>query len=163
MTKFLVSSYAILVEICLWLFFLGAAIGGYQIGGGGGGALIGLIVAFVFSVIFIAPSLMIDEMRARLAKIETRSRETTENVARLCKITGGEQGGVYSAPAGMVPERQRASGERSSSIEKSPGHIKWHKGVQLVKTVEGVQAGGQTFDDVLKAEAAINAGEVKPE
>lgn len=75
-SKMLVDSYQTLTEISLWLLFLLAAIMGYSIGGmgsaGGGvlGAIISIIGAFIFAVLFVAPFMVIGDIRNRLKTIE---------------------------------------------------------------------------------------------
>ena len=67
--KLLIDSYTVLVELALWLMFIVALVAGYQVGGGIG-AIIGLIIAFLFSVLIIAPFLLIADIREIVKRIE---------------------------------------------------------------------------------------------
>lgn len=75
LSKILVDSYVILVEVGLWLLFIVAAIGGWSAGsiaGDGGlfGAIVSLIVAFVIAVLVVAPAIILFELRTRVKAIE---------------------------------------------------------------------------------------------
>ncbi|WP_375174029.1 hypothetical protein [Pseudooceanicola sp.] len=55
----------------LWLLFLGAGGAGY-LWNGAVGALVALAACFVFAVLFIAPVLIVSDMRRTLVSIEKR-------------------------------------------------------------------------------------------
>ena len=69
LSRFLIVSYDVLVEVALWLFFIAFAIAGLQ-AGGAMGLLGGLLAAFLISVFLVAPFMMISDLRKTVARIE---------------------------------------------------------------------------------------------
>lgn len=79
LSKILVDSHGLLVEIGLWLLFVVAAISGWSAGsfvGGGGlfGSIVSLIGAFVIAVLFVAPAVILFDVRNRVKAIEEIAR-----------------------------------------------------------------------------------------
>ena len=77
----LIDSYSTMIEIVLWLYFIGAIVlgflagadvGGHGISGTGGmiGMILGLIAAFIIAMLFITPFLLIVDIRDRVKRIE---------------------------------------------------------------------------------------------
>jgi hypothetical protein len=71
LSKVIVSSWAVLIEISLWLVLLAALIGGWQ-AGGIGGAIGGLVVAFIVGSMFLGAFLVLDDIRRSVKAIENR-------------------------------------------------------------------------------------------
>ncbi|MYJ94632.1 MAG: hypothetical protein F4053_03280 [Proteobacteria bacterium] len=65
----ILGSYSILIEVALWLLFAAALIGGYMVNEVIG-AIVGLILAFLFAVLVVAPFLLIEDIRNRVRRIE---------------------------------------------------------------------------------------------
>ncbi len=70
LTKLLVGVQTILYEIGLWTLFIVAIITGWVLGGLWG-AVLGISLAFLFTLFFVAPFLVILDMRDCLKNIET--------------------------------------------------------------------------------------------
>lgn len=75
LSKALVDSHGLLVEIGLWLLFVIAAISGWSAGSfvGGGdlfGSIVSLIGAFMIVVLFVAPALILFDLRNPVKAIE---------------------------------------------------------------------------------------------
>lgn len=68
-SKFLVNSYELLVEIALWGYFLCSAILGLY-ANGFLGLIFALLASFVVAILFVAPFLLIGDIRARVKHIE---------------------------------------------------------------------------------------------
>ena len=74
MSRLLLNAYDSLMEIALWLFFIGAGVAGYYVAGIGG--VIGfLVAAFIISVFLVAPFMMIGDIRKTVARIEKQRSE----------------------------------------------------------------------------------------
>jgi hypothetical protein len=71
LSKVIVSSWAVLIEISLWLVLLAALIGGWQ-AGGIGGAIGGLVVAFIVGSMFLGAFLVLEDIRRSVKAIENR-------------------------------------------------------------------------------------------
>ncbi len=71
LSKIIVDSWSVLIEIALWLFLLLGLVGGWQ-GGGFLGAIGGLIGAFIFGSMFMGAFLVIDDIRKTVKAIESR-------------------------------------------------------------------------------------------
>lgn len=71
LSKMIVSSYEILIEVCLWLFLLIALVGGWMANGFLGG-IAGLLVGFVFAVMFFGAFLVLSDIRKSVRIIEER-------------------------------------------------------------------------------------------
>ena len=67
--KLVIESYNVLIEVALWLLIVVALFGGYGIYGVMG-AVGGLIGAFLFMIIFIAPFIVIVDIRNIVKRIE---------------------------------------------------------------------------------------------
>lgn len=75
LSRFLLKSYDALIEITLWLFFIGAAVAGYLVAEIGGA--IGFVVAaFIISIFFVSPFMMIGDIRKTVARIEKQRSES---------------------------------------------------------------------------------------
>lgn len=72
LSKMIVSSYEMLIEISLWLFLLLALIGGWVAGNGFMGGIAGLLVGFVFAVMFFGAFLVLSDIRKSVRVIEER-------------------------------------------------------------------------------------------
>ena len=72
LSKLIVNSYEMLIEIALWLFLVSSLVGGWSMGGfiTGIGALIG---AFIFCVLFGGAFLLLADIRKRVKSIEEKS------------------------------------------------------------------------------------------
>jgi len=77
LSKIIVSSYAIFIEISLWLSLLLFVIGGWNFsnpmteqGGGFMGAIIGLVIWFVIAVVFFGAFLILEDIRRSVKRIE---------------------------------------------------------------------------------------------
>jgi len=71
LSRIIVSSWAVLIEISLWLLLLAALIGGWQ-AGGIGGAIGGLVVAFIVGAMFLGAFLVLEDIRKSVKAIENR-------------------------------------------------------------------------------------------
>ena len=72
LTKFIVASYATLIEISLWLFLFIFLVSGWKSVGGFIGAIIGLVVGFVFAVMFFGAFLILEDIRKSVKAIEDK-------------------------------------------------------------------------------------------
>jgi hypothetical protein len=72
LTKLIVSAYATLIEISLWIFLLISLVAGWQFGDGFVGAIIGLIIGFVVGVMFFGAFLILEDIRKSVKAIEAR-------------------------------------------------------------------------------------------
>ncbi|MES9834217.1 MAG: hypothetical protein ABW139_18420 [Candidatus Thiodiazotropha sp. DIVDIV] len=70
LSKIIVSSYEVLIEISLWLFLLISVISGWKMGDGFFGAIGGLIIGFVISVMFFGAFLILSDIRSSVLQIE---------------------------------------------------------------------------------------------
>ncbi len=71
LSKIIVSSWSMLIEISLWLLLLVAVIGGWQ-AGGFMGAIAGLIGAFIIGSMFLGAFLALDDIRKAVRAIENK-------------------------------------------------------------------------------------------
>lgn len=71
LSKLIVSSYQMLIEISIWLFLLMALIGGWMAKGFMGGVA-GLLIGFVFAVMFFGAFLVLSDIRKSVRAIEER-------------------------------------------------------------------------------------------
>ena len=69
LSKIIVSSYQMLIEISIWLFLLLSIVLGWM-GGGFFGAIGGLIAGFVFAVMFFGAFLILSDIRTSVQRIE---------------------------------------------------------------------------------------------
>ena len=72
LTKMIVSSYEVLIEITLWLFLLICLVAGWKIGDGFIGGIGGLIVGFAFAVMFFGAFLVLHDIRKSVRAIESK-------------------------------------------------------------------------------------------
>jgi ABC-type multidrug transport system permease subunit len=71
LSKMIVNSWAMLIEISLWLLLLTSLIGGLQTGGIIG-AIIGLVIAFIVGSMFLGAFLVLEDIRKSVKAIENR-------------------------------------------------------------------------------------------
>lgn len=71
LSKFIVETYGLLIEVSLWLLLAVAIIGGWQ-SGGFFGAIMGLIGAFIFGAMFIGAFLILEDIRKTVKAIEQK-------------------------------------------------------------------------------------------
>lgn len=71
LSKIIVNSWSILIEISLWLILLSALIGGWQTGGFTG-AIGGLVGAFIIGSMFLGAFLALDDIRKSVKAIENK-------------------------------------------------------------------------------------------
>ena len=74
LTRLIVSSYAVLTEISLWLFLLGIVIAGW-FWNEFWGAVAGLILGFVVAVMFFGAFLILEDIRKSVKAIEKQGKE----------------------------------------------------------------------------------------
>ena len=76
LTKIIVSSYEILIEIALWFFLIGCLVFGWNAGKHSGNAFLSsigaLIVGFFFAVIFFGAFLVLSDIRKSVRALEAR-------------------------------------------------------------------------------------------
>lgn len=81
LSKIIVNSWSIFIEISLWLLLLAGLIGGWQAGvymwhgqqlGGFMGAIGGLIATFIISSMFLGAFLVLDDIRKSVKAIENK-------------------------------------------------------------------------------------------
>ncbi len=77
LSKIIVSSYSVFIEISLWLSLFLLVIGGWNFsnpmtgqGGGFMGAIIGLVIWFVVAIIFFGAFLILEDIRKSVKRIE---------------------------------------------------------------------------------------------
>jgi len=71
LSKFILDSWSMMIEISLWLILLVAIIGGWQLNGFQG-ATVGLIGAFIVASIFQGVLLALDDIRKIVRAIENK-------------------------------------------------------------------------------------------
>ena len=71
LSKIIVSSFQLLIEISIWLVLISAFIGGWQ-AKGFFGAVGGLIGSFIFCVVFFGAFLILADIQKSVRAIETR-------------------------------------------------------------------------------------------
>jgi len=72
LTRIIVSSYAVLIEIALWLFLIGCIAAGWHFGNGFVGALVGLALGFIAAVMFFGAFLVLEDIRKFVKSIESK-------------------------------------------------------------------------------------------
>ncbi len=73
LTKIIVDSFAMLIEVSLWAILLIGFIGGWT-AIGFWGAIFGLIVAFVFEITLFGGLLVLEDIRKTLKRIEEQKQ-----------------------------------------------------------------------------------------
>lgn len=73
LSKMIVGSLESLIEVCLWIFLLFCLVAGAKMGGGTG-AIVGLIVGFVFAVMFFGGFLVLLDIRKSVRTIELKHK-----------------------------------------------------------------------------------------
>ena len=73
LSKLVVKSWSVLIEISLWLLLFISLIGGWQTGGFLG-AVVGLIVAFIIGSMFLGAFLVLDDIRKAVRAIESKGQ-----------------------------------------------------------------------------------------
>lgn len=71
LSKIIVSSFELLVEVSLWLFLLMSVVAGWNFGDGFLGAIGGLIAGFVFAVMIFGAFLVLSDIRSSVRNIES--------------------------------------------------------------------------------------------
>ena len=71
LSKIVIKIYPILLEVALWLILLVGLVGGWQ-AGGFLAAVGGLIGAAIFGTVVFGAFLVLDDIRKKLASIESR-------------------------------------------------------------------------------------------
>ena len=74
LSKIIVGSWSMLIEISLWLLLLGSLIGGWQ-SGGFLGAIGGLVGAFIVGSMFLGAFLALDDIRKTVKAIENNRQK----------------------------------------------------------------------------------------
>jgi len=72
LTQIILSSYEVLIEITLWVFLLICLVAGWYIWEGVLGAIYGLIVGFVFAVMFFGAFLVLHDIRKSVRALEAK-------------------------------------------------------------------------------------------
>ncbi|NOD34306.1 MULTISPECIES: hypothetical protein [unclassified Ruegeria] len=145
MGRFLVSSYSAIIEIALWVFFIGAAVaGGYA--NGLPGVIVALVTAFLFSIFFIAPFMMVDDIRKSVARLEALKKSEAISYVGGQDMTAPQKSEVLSSP----------QPKRSSGPVLVGDRIKSYKGKEIIKEEDGVSVDGKLYSNVLAAERAIS-------
>ena len=72
LSKMIVSSYEALIEIALWLFLIICVVGGFK-SGGMMGAIGGIVIGFVVSVMFFGAFLVLADIRKSVIDIANRN------------------------------------------------------------------------------------------
>jgi FtsH-binding integral membrane protein len=73
LSKLIVSSYGTLLEIAIWVILVGSFIGGWA-SQGFLGALVSLLGAFVFSIVFFGAFLTLVDIQKSVRSIEERQK-----------------------------------------------------------------------------------------
>ena len=71
LSRIIINSYAILIEISLWLILVSSIIGGWQ-AGGFWGAITGLIGAFVVGSMFLGAFIILEDIRKYVKEIASK-------------------------------------------------------------------------------------------
>lgn len=113
MIRFIVTSFERLMVVALWLLFIGAGAFGYT-QGGVIGALIGLAASFVFAVLFIAPVMIVSDIRKTVTAIEARlgTRASTDITEKAPAAAP-----VLSAASRTPPAERHVSLSREAANE----------------------------------------------
>ncbi len=77
LSKIIVKSYGVLIEIALWLFLVACIVGGSQVAGLQG-FLAGLAVWFVFSVVVLGGFLVLLDIRNTVERIGKKTATQVE-------------------------------------------------------------------------------------
>ena len=73
LTRLIVSTFGLFVEIALWLFLIAATIAAWHFGGRNAlAAIAGLIGGFFFSVLFFGAVLLLGDIRKAVRAMESR-------------------------------------------------------------------------------------------
>jgi FtsH-binding integral membrane protein len=75
LSKLIVSSYGILLEIAMWVIIIGSFIGGW-VRSGFGAALLALVVAFIFCIVFFGAFLIFVDIQKAVRSIEARQNSS---------------------------------------------------------------------------------------
>lgn len=76
LSKLIVSSYAMLLEISIWLILVGSLIGGWS-AKGFGGAIGAFVATFIFCVVVFGAFLILSDIRQSVRAIEEKQRSQT--------------------------------------------------------------------------------------
>ena len=163
LSKLLVSFNAILTEVALWIMFIGALIVGWTagdyLGTGGGfrGALTSLLATFIFAVLFIAPLLILSDIRSRVKNIEGvilanpgRNASVPVAVARTAASVGG-------APSSTTNVTQSKAG---GAENRYPYSFK-HGGKVVQHDNKKAMVDGKEYSSIDEALSAIDDGVVR--
>lgn len=71
LSRIVVSMYAVLLEVGLWLILLVGLIGGWQVHGFLG-MLVGVVFAAIFGAVFFGAFLVLEDIRSRVKAIEQK-------------------------------------------------------------------------------------------
>lgn len=69
--KIIVSSYSVLLEVAIWLTLLGGFIGGWA-AYGFTGAIVGLVVSFIFSIVVFGAFLTLIEIQKSVRALQEK-------------------------------------------------------------------------------------------
>lgn len=103
LSRFIASSFEVLIEVALWIMLLGGTIVGYAFGRGEG-AVAGLAISFVLSVLLFGAVLMLTEIHKYVRLLATGKspptpethvicpdcKEFVRNTARVCSHCGSK-------------------------------------------------------------------------
>ncbi len=76
LSRLIVASYKILLEVSMWLILVGTFITGWAMKGFGA-AIVSLIVAFVFCIVFFGAFLLLVDIQTSVRAIETVNHSRT--------------------------------------------------------------------------------------
>ena len=73
LSRMIVSLWAVLIEISLWLMLVSGIVGGWR-AGGIGSAIGGLVVAFILGSMFLGAFLVLEDIRKSVKAIEKQKQ-----------------------------------------------------------------------------------------
>ncbi|MDE2293979.1 MAG: hypothetical protein KGL36_00825 [Gammaproteobacteria bacterium] len=76
LSRLIVASYKILLEVSMWLILIGTFITGWAMKGFGA-AIVSLVAAFVFCVVFFGAFLLLVDIQTSVRAIETGKNSRT--------------------------------------------------------------------------------------
>ncbi|MDE0698707.1 MAG: hypothetical protein OXH76_23050 [Boseongicola sp.] len=158
LTRLLVRSYSVVVEISLWVLFGAGLLGGFilplSLGVGGIHALLLAIIVlaavFMFAVLLVAPLLLIKDIRHSVRAIEIAVANGASPQDGVQRKYGPQQKSGHETPPEDGPNRKPGHGLDVGDV------IKTYKGKAIIKEADGVSVEGVRYPGLLTAEKAIS-------
>lgn len=115
LSKLIVSSYGVLLEVSIWLILAGSFIVGWSTKGFGT-AIMALFIAFVFCIVFFGAFLTLLDIRQSVRKIEEKQESRTKEIAQDRVPSTATMSASSNSPASM-PSRDDSAPSDEQQME----------------------------------------------